>query len=122
MSREIDNLYAHYAISPTLAPATAAAREALAPLLAANLDGFAFRAELLNLASQLQQAQAGLDAARQRCAELERDGAAWAAKLEGDIATLRRELILQRERPDQRRLLDQRDEGGWHRQLRHRPA
>ncbi len=100
MSREIDNLYAHYAISPTLAPATAAAREALAPLLAANLDGFAFRAELLNLASQLQQAHAALDAARQRCAELERDGAAWATKLEGDIATLRRELTLQRERPD----------------------
>jgi glycosyltransferase involved in cell wall biosynthesis len=53
MSREIDALYQRFALPPSPAGDAAGAREALEPLLAANLDGFAFRKELIRLASEV---------------------------------------------------------------------
>ena len=49
MSRDVDALYARFALPPAGATDADAAREALTPLLAANLDGFAFRRELIQL-------------------------------------------------------------------------
>ncbi len=91
MSRDIDALYARFALPPAEATDPDAARTALAPLLAANLDGFTFRRELVKLASELEQTKARLAESQQWSASLERDGAAWAAKLEADIAVLKRE-------------------------------
>ena len=53
MSREIDALYQCFGLPPSSAGSDAAAREALEPLLAANLDGFVFRKELIKLASEV---------------------------------------------------------------------
>ena len=91
MSRDVDALYARYALPPAAPMDGDAARDALAPLLAVNLDGFVFRKELLSLAGQLEQAIAAVAEAQRWSAQLEHDGAAWAAKLEADIATLRRD-------------------------------
>jgi hypothetical protein len=91
MARDVDALYARFALPSSTIDAEAA-RDALAPLLAANLDGFVFRKELLNLVGQLEQAIADATEARRWSVQLERDSAAWAAKLEADIATLRRDV------------------------------
>jgi hypothetical protein len=55
MSREIDALYQRFGLPPPSSAGSdaAAAREALEPLLAANLDGFVFRKELIKLASEV---------------------------------------------------------------------
>lgn len=75
MSRDYDALYARFALPPPeTTPDAAAAHSALEPLLAANLDGFAFRQELVKLAGELHEAQV------------------WPAKLQRDIATLNAEL------------------------------
>jgi glycosyltransferase involved in cell wall biosynthesis len=74
MSRDIDALYARFGLPPSDSVDASAASEALAPLLAANLDGFAFRKELMKLTGELG------------------DARAWAAKLETDIAELKREI------------------------------
>jgi glycosyltransferase involved in cell wall biosynthesis len=92
MSREIDALYARFAPSLSETPDPGAARDALTPLLAANLDGFEFRKELINLTSELDQTTSRLAEAMQWNEKLERDGTAWAAKLEADIAELKREI------------------------------
>lgn len=92
MSREIDALYARFAPPLTDSPDATAAADALAPLLAANLDGFEFRKELVNLANELDHSRARLAEALQRNEELARDGAAWAAKLETDIAEQKNEI------------------------------
>ena len=76
MSREIDALYARFAPPLTDSPDATAAADALAPLLAANLDGFQFRKELVNLANELDHSKARLAEALQRNEELARDGAA----------------------------------------------
>jgi len=78
-----------FALPP--AETTDAAYDSLAPLLAANLDGFVFRKELVKLTGALQQANARLAQAQDWSAKLERDGTAWAAKLEVDIAELKRD-------------------------------
>lgn len=91
MSREIDALYARYA-APSGAADGDAARDALSPLLAANLDGFAFRKELVNLTSELEHVRTQLVASQEWTAKVERDSAAWAAKLETDIAALKTEI------------------------------
>ncbi|HVN35418.1 MAG TPA: glycosyltransferase [Casimicrobiaceae bacterium] len=92
MSRDIDVLYARFGLPPPAAADAAAANEALAPLLAANLDGFAFRKELVKLTGELGDATRQLAESRAWGEKLERDGAAWAAKLESDIAELKREI------------------------------
>jgi hypothetical protein len=104
MTRDVESLYARFALRPAEAADPDAARDALAPLLAANLDGFVFRKELVNLTLELEQAKARLTESQQWNAKLERDGAAWAAKLEGDIAALKREQ--ERIAADNRRLAD----------------
>jgi glycosyltransferase involved in cell wall biosynthesis len=82
MAQDVDALYERFGLRPAAPADPVAAGAALVPLLAANLDGFAFRKELVNLSRELAQT-------RQWNEKLERDGAAWAAKLEGDIAALK---------------------------------
>ncbi len=92
MSRDTDALYERFGLAPADAPDAARAVEALAPLLAANLDGFAFRKELVNLAGEVEQARARLAEAQQWNEELQRNSTAWAAKLEADIAALKQDV------------------------------
>jgi len=92
MSRDVDALYARFGLPPPDAADPAAANDALAPLLAANLDGFAFRKELVKLTAELGEAARQLAESRAWSEKLERDGAAWAAKLEADITELKREI------------------------------
>jgi hypothetical protein len=92
MSREVDALYARFGLLPLDSANPAAADAALERLLAANLDGFAFRKELVKLTGELGEATRQLDESRQWSEKLERDSAAWAAKLETDIAELKREI------------------------------
>ncbi len=64
-------------------------------LLATNLDGFAFRQELVQLCEALQAAQSTVAASHAWAAKLQGDvdaGRQWAAKLEGDVAALNAEL------------------------------
>ncbi len=81
MARELDRLYVRYAVLPPDAADPATAAEALAPLLAVNLDGFVFRKELVRF-------EAALDELNARFAESQQ----WNDKLEGDIATLNAEI------------------------------
>jgi len=81
MSRDVDALYARFALPPSDATDVHAARDALTPLLAANLDGFAFRRELVHFAVTL-------EALQQEFAESQR----WTGKLERDIAELKGEI------------------------------
>ena len=92
MSRDVDALYARFGLPPPDSPDAAAAIDALAPLLASNLDGFAFRKELVKLTSELGETTARLTEARQWSEKLERDASAWAAKLEADITELKRDI------------------------------
>jgi hypothetical protein len=92
MSRDTDALYEHFGLAPADAPDDARAVEALAPLLAANLDGFAFRKELVNLAGEVERARAHLAEAQRWNEELQRNSTAWATKLEADIAALKQEV------------------------------
>ncbi len=92
MSRDVDALYARFGLPPPDAAGAASANDALAPLLAANLDGFAFRKELLKLTGELGEATRQLAGVREWREKLERDSAAWAAKLESDIVELKREI------------------------------
>ena len=81
MSRDVEALYERFALPPSDATDAATARDALTPLLAANLDGFVFRRELIHFAG-------ALDAARDGLAESQR----WNEKLERDIAELKGEI------------------------------
>ena len=95
MSRDIEALYARFAQPPADAGDADAAREALVPLLAVNLDGFAFRKELINLAGEIAETKTRLAEAQQWSARLERDveaAAAWAAELEKNSAAWAAEL------------------------------
>ena len=92
MSRDIDALYARFGVPPSDADDAPAAGEALNALLAANLDGFVFRKELIKLSGEVEIAKARLAEAQRWNENLERSAAAWAAKLEGDIASLKVEI------------------------------
>ncbi|HEX8009437.1 MAG TPA: glycosyltransferase family 4 protein [Casimicrobiaceae bacterium] len=84
MARDIDALYERFGLKPPSGESPAAASEALRPLLAANLDGFAFRKELLKFADEAAQLRAGTS-------KLECDiheAQAWARKLEHDVEAL----------------------------------
>lgn len=92
MARDIDALYERFGLrAPSSGSDVAAADEALRPLLAANLDGFAFRKELIKLADEAVQLRAALEKAKPWAAKLERDireAQAWSRKLEHDIEVL----------------------------------
>jgi glycosyltransferase involved in cell wall biosynthesis len=92
MARDIDALYEHFGLKlPSSGEAPAATDEALRPLLAANLDGFVFRKELLKLAGEAVQLRVAVDKAGPWAAKLERDireAQAWARKLEHDVDVL----------------------------------
>jgi glycosyltransferase involved in cell wall biosynthesis len=108
MSRELDALYRRFGLPPPPnGPDAAAAAEALEPLLAANLDGFAFRKELVKLANDVVDLKAALAQAKPSVAQLELDLAeaqAWARKLEHDVETLKAEAAKTFE--ENRRLAD----------------
>jgi glycosyltransferase involved in cell wall biosynthesis len=105
MARDIDALYEYFGLkAPSSGESSAAGDEALRPLLAANLDGFAFRKELLKLAAQLREA---LEKAKPWAAKHEREireAQAWVRKLEHDIDVLLAEGKAQFE--ENRRLAD----------------
>jgi glycosyltransferase involved in cell wall biosynthesis len=74
MTRAIDALYERFGLKPPSSENDpAAGDEALRPLLAANLDGFVFRKELIKLTGEAVQLKAALEDARQWPAKLERD-------------------------------------------------
>jgi glycosyltransferase involved in cell wall biosynthesis len=108
MARDIDALYERFGLKPPSSGTDAAAGdEALRPLLAANLDGFAFRRELIKLADEAVQLRAAVEETKPWTAKLERDireAQAWARKLEHDIDVLMAEGKAQFE--ENRRLAD----------------
>src|SRR4029079_6677430 len=99
MARDIDALYARFGLPTPDSVDAGAAADALAPLLATSLDGFAFRKELVKLTNELAEATTRVEQAKLQIAEasqwgekLERDSIAWASKLEADITELKREI------------------------------
>lgn len=92
MSRDTDALYARFGLPPSETEDAPAAGEAVNALLAANLDGVAFRKELIKLSGEVEIAKARLAEAQRWNESLERNATAWAAKLERDIASLRVEI------------------------------
>lgn len=108
MARDIDAIYERFGLKPPSSDNDpAAGDEALRPLLAANLDGFAFRRELIKLTGESVQLRAALEEARPWAAKLEhdiRESQAWARKLEHQIDILTSEGKKQFE--ENRRLLD----------------
>jgi glycosyltransferase involved in cell wall biosynthesis len=108
MARDIDAIYERFGLNPPSSDNDpAAGDEALRPLLAANLDGFVFRKELLKLTGEAVQLRSALEEARPWAAKLEhdiREAQAWARKLEHEIDILTAEGKKQFE--ENRRLLD----------------
>jgi glycosyltransferase involved in cell wall biosynthesis len=108
MARDIDALYERFGLKPPSSDNDpGAGDEALRPLLAANLDGFAFRKELIKLAGEAVQLKAALEEARPWSAKLEdeiRQAQAWAHKLQHEIDILNIEG--NRRFEENRRLLD----------------
>jgi glycosyltransferase involved in cell wall biosynthesis len=106
MARDIDALYERFGLKPS-STEDRVDHEALRPLLAANLDGFAFRRELIQLADEAVLLRAAIAEAKPWSAKLERDireAQAWARKLEHDVDVLMSESKAQFE--ENRRLLD----------------
>ena len=94
MARDIDALYRRFGLEPPSADEAPDAGEALRPLLATNLNGFAFRRELVRLADEAAQLSAAVDETRPWASTLERDvreAQAWARKLEHDVDVLKAE-------------------------------
>ena len=78
MSHEIDALYRRFGLPPSPTGHDAAgARAALEPLLAANLEGFAFRKELINLAGEVAELRATAAALSEENRRLADDKAAF---------------------------------------------
>ena len=106
MAEEFDLLYAQIAV-----PAAAdAGNDALTPLLAANLDGFVFRRELVKLATELGEAKRALAETKPWVVKLQDELAetrTWMQKLERDVASLQTEL--DHTIAENRRLADIRD-------------
>ena len=90
MIHDLDAVYTRFALAvPDPASTPAAEPEMLAPLLAANLDGFNFRQELVHLIEELANAKGAVSDSAAWAAKLERDLAdaqTWARKLERDVA------------------------------------
>jgi glycosyltransferase involved in cell wall biosynthesis len=96
MARDIDALYERFGLKPpSSGDEPAAGDDALRPLLAANLDGFAFRRELIKLADEAVKLRAALEEAKPWAAKLEgdiREAQTWARKLEHDVDVLNAEV------------------------------
>jgi glycosyltransferase involved in cell wall biosynthesis len=106
MSRSLEALYARFGL-PAAEPLDPASPE-VQRLLATSLDGSLFRAELVRLADEMGQLQAGL-ASEREIAERTRE---WIAKLEADIGGLKAELTreVQARQAAQTELFEQRNE------------
>jgi glycosyltransferase involved in cell wall biosynthesis len=92
MSREIDALYQRFGLPQSAAGSdAAAARDALEPLLAANLDGFAFRKELIKLAGEVVELRAAAAALFEENRRLADDKAAF-----DQLPLLVRKLLLKK--------------------------
>ena len=86
MTRSLDAFYTRFGIDPA-APALAD-DAAIESLVAKNLDGSLFRAELVRLADELAQTLASLEETRERGAAFEAQARSWIAKLEADVRTI----------------------------------
>jgi glycosyltransferase involved in cell wall biosynthesis len=106
MARDLDILYARFAVPATEGTSAPDAR-ALEALVAANLDGMAFRRELVKLAEELAEL-------RTHSAQRETDNGAWIAKLQGDIDAVNRALA--REVEERRRVEGENVQLGIHKQ------
>ncbi len=84
MARDLDTLYARFA-APAADGTSVPDARALEALVAANLDGMAFRRELVKLSEELAELRAW-------STQRERDNGAWIAKLQSDIDTLNAQL------------------------------
>jgi glycosyltransferase involved in cell wall biosynthesis len=108
MTRDIDSIYERFGLKPVSSGNDPTpSDEALRPLLAANLDGFVFRRELIKLTGEAVQLKAALEEARPWAAKLEhdiREAQAWSRKLEREIDVLTAEAKKLFEQ--NRRLLD----------------
>jgi hypothetical protein len=106
MSRDIEALYKHFGLeAPPSGQTAAPGDDALRPLLAANLDGFAFRRELIKLADEAVQNRAAVERAKKLELDL-REAQAWARKLQRDVDDLTAEVTNRVE--ENRRLADDR--------------
>lgn len=91
MARDIDALYARYSVLPPDATDPVMAADALAPLLAANLDGFVFRKELVRLHGDLEELKERFAQAQQGNENLGQDVATLKAEIER-LSNVNREL------------------------------
>jgi len=96
MARDIDALYRRFGLAPAPSADVTpdAGEQALRPLLAANLNGFAFRRELVKLADEAAQLSTAVEQSTPWVTKLERDvreAQAWARKLEHDVEVLKAE-------------------------------
>lgn len=90
MTRSLDAFYARFGIDPS-APGTADAA-ALEALVARNLDGTLFRAELVRLCDELAQTLSALEATEKRATDFEAEARGWIAKLEADVRAVQEDL------------------------------
>lgn len=90
MTRSLDAFYARFGIDPA-APESADAA-AIESLVARNLDGALFRAELVRLCDELAQTLSALEDTRGRAAAFEDEARGWIAKLEADVRAVQEEL------------------------------
>ncbi len=90
MTRSLDALYSRFGIDPAapLDPQSANVQQ----LLAKNIDGSAFRPELVRLADEFAQMREALEAERAKARQFEAEARGWIAKLEADVAALQAEL------------------------------
>ncbi len=98
MAEALAAVYAQFELAPSDPPPADVLDHRLQRLLAANLDGFVFRQELVRLAAALRNADEGAriakataDAAQEWATRLQADVDAakqWARKVEADVATL----------------------------------
>ena len=94
MARDIDALYRRFGVEPPSAGEPQDADEALRPLMAANLNGFVFRRELVKLVDEAAQLSAALEQSKPWVTKMERDvreAQAWVRKLEHDVEVLKAE-------------------------------
>lgn len=90
MTRSLDALYARHGIDP--GDPGAAGPDAIASLVATNLDGRLLRAELARLADETAQTLGALDSTKARAEAFEKEAREWIAKLEADVAALQASL------------------------------
>jgi glycosyltransferase involved in cell wall biosynthesis len=90
MTRSLDALYARLGIDP--ADPGAAGKDAIAHLVATNLDGRLLRAELARLADETAQALGALESTKARADAFEKEARGWIGKLEADVAALQSAL------------------------------